>query len=158
MAGAPKPKRPRQSSALITEKRQTLANAILEGASLSEASRIADMHPATANTALRSDDVKQYLAKARQEIEEISTLRRCDVLNLLVEAIDMARSQGDPANMIGGAREIAKMMGYYAPETRRIELTGDSLALQRHIQDMTDADLIDLASRRARVIEGEVVT
>jgi hypothetical protein len=150
-------RRPRATKAEATAKRHVLADAILEGASLSEAARIADMHPSSADNALRTDDVRHYLAQARAEIEEISTIRRVDVLNIIIEAIDMSRNLSDPANMINGADKLAKILGYYAPETRRIELTGDSLALQQRIQDMTDADLIELAARRARVIEGEVV-
>jgi hypothetical protein len=148
----PKPKpvvskrKPRATKGEITEKRQLLADAILEGATLSEAARVADMHPNSANTALRNDDVKHYLAQARAEIESLSTLRRCDVLNLFVEAIDMARNLADPASMINGADKIAKMLGYYAPETRRIELSGDALVLHRRIRDMTDEDLVELAA------------
>ena len=146
-----------EGGVIITEKRRIMADAILTGATLSEAARMADMHPSSAGVALRDDDVKAYLAKAREEVEELSTLKRIDVLNLFVEAIDMARTLADPANMINGADKIAKMMGYYAPETRRIEISDDAKVLSNQLRNMSDADLIELAARRAKVIEGEVV-
>jgi hypothetical protein len=58
--------------------------------------------------------------------------------------------------MINGADKVAKMLGYYAPETRRIDLSGDALVLHQRIRDMRDEDLVELASQRARVIDAEV--
>ena len=53
------------------------------------------------------------------------------------------------------------MMGYYAPETKRIELTGDSAVLSNKIRSMSDADLLEMAARKraseAKIIDGEVV-
>ena len=157
-------KKEREESVVLAEinpKRKIMADAILEGATPSEAARLADMHPASASTVLKSEDIKGYLAKAREEIEEISTIKRIDVLNIFLEAIDMARTLADPAQMINGADKIAKMMGYYAPETKRIELTGDSAVLSSKIRSMSDADLLEMAARKraseAKIIDGEVV-
>ena len=151
----------RNDVAEINPKRKIMADAILEGATLSEAARMADIHPASANTVMKNDDIKGYLQQAREEIEDISTMKRCQVLNLFIEAIDMARTLADPAQMINGADKIAKMMGYYAPETKRIELTGDTQALSHKLRTMSDQDLLEIVSRRradtALVVEGEVV-
>ena len=151
----------REPSVVISPKRKIMADAILEGATPSEAARLADMHPASADKALRNDDIKSYLAKAREEIEEISTMKRCDVLNLFIEAIDMARTLADPSQMINGADKIAKMMGYYAPETKRIELTGNAQVLSNKLRTMSDQDLLEMVAKRrgdeAIVVEGEVV-
>ena len=82
-------------------------------------------------------------------------------MNLFIEAIDMARTLADPAQMINGADKIAKMMGYYAPETKRIELTGDTAVLGNRLRNMSDQDLLEMVSRKraneAKVIEGTVV-
>ena len=159
---AKKSSTPKRESSVVmthdasTKRRRALADAILEGASLSEAARIADMHPSHANTALKCDDVKTYLARARREIEEVSTLRRIDVLNLFVEAIDMARTLADPANMINGADKVAKMLGYYAPETKRLELSGEAAEFSARLRAMSDRDLLDLITKRSSaLIEGE---
>ena len=78
-------------------------------------------------------------------------------MNLFLEAIDMARTMADPANMINGADKIAKMLGYYAPETKRLELTMDQNLLQNKLRSLSDDELADLASSRATVVDGEVV-
>lgn len=151
----------RNDIAEINPKRKIMADAILEGATLSEAARVADIHPSHANTVMKNDDIKGYLQQAREEIEDISTMKRCQVLNLFIEAIDMARTLADPAQMINGADKIAKMMGYYAPETKRIELTGDTAVLGNRLRNMSDQDLLEMVSRKraneAKVIEGTVV-
>ena len=151
----------RPEVAEINPKRKIMADVILEGGTLAEAARAADIHPSKASTVMKSDDVKGYLKQAREEIEDISTMRRCDVLNLFIEAIDMARTLADPGNMINGADKVAKMMGYYAPETKRIELTGDTRALSHKLRTMSDQDLMEIVSRRradaAVVVDGEVI-
>ncbi len=97
------------------------------------------------------------IEEARREISNITTLKRIDVMNLFLEAIDMARTMADPANMINGADRIAKMLGYYAPETKRLELTMDQNLLQNKLRSLSDDELADLASSRATVVDGEVV-
>lgn len=141
----------------IKAKHETFANAIMEGANKSDAARIAGYHPGNASQVMRQEDVQLHLAKAREEITNATTIKRLDVLNIFLEAIDMARTLADPANMINGADKIAKMMDYYAPETKRIELTMDQSVLHSKLRQLSDAELMDLAAGKARVIEGEVL-
>ena len=141
----------------VRAKQEAFANAILEGASDSDAARAAGYHPATAKNVMRQEDVQLHLANARQEIADTTTIRRLDVLNVFLDAIEMARTLADPANMINGADKVAKMMGYYAPETKRIELSMDQKVLDSKLKQLTDAELMELAAGRARVVEGEVL-
>lgn len=151
-----KPKKSRRSSA-VNPQHEAFANALLQGASDSEAARVAGYNPGNAFRVMRQETVQQILAESRAEIEELTTLKRLDVLNMFLEAIDMARVLADPGQMINGADKIAKMMGYYAPETKRIELTTDQGVLQSKFQQMTDQELLEIAAGRARVIDGEVL-
>lgn len=105
---------------------------------------------------MRNEEVQTYLAEARAEIKDLTTIKRLDVLNGFMEAIDMARTLADPANMINGYDKIAKVMGFYAPETKRIEITGDAAVLHSKFKQLTDAELLEIAAGRSRVIEGEV--
>jgi phage terminase small subunit len=151
-------KAPRQPSVVIDEKRKVVADAILEGHSTSEALRAGGYHPGNAANVMRQEDVQQYLADARSEIQDITTIRRLDVLNILIEAIDMARTLADPAQMINGAKEVGKMMGFYEPETLKLELGGTtSAAMASKFKQLTDEELYEIASRRAKTIEGEVL-
>lgn len=141
----------------ISEQHEAFANAIIEGASESDAARAAGYHPSAAQRVMRQEDVQLHLAAAREEITDTTTIRRLDVLNVFLDAIEMARTLADPANMINGADKVAKMMGYYAPETKRIELSMDQKVLDSKLKQLSDAELMELAAGKARVIEGEVL-
>lgn len=152
---AAKPKKPRDPSVVL--KQTAFADAVLEGKSASEAARIAGYHPSNASQKMREEEIQDMLAKAREELTNVSSLKRIDVLNMFVEAIDMARTMADPGNMINGADKIAKMMGYYAPETLKLDMTTNQSALQSKLKQLSDADLLEMASGRMKVIEGEVI-
>ena len=141
----------------IQQQRKVFADCILEGMSQTEASRIAGYHPTSASNVMRGEDVQLYLAEARGEIQDLTTIKRLDVLNIFMEAIDMARTLADPAQMINGADKVAKMMGYYAPETLKLEVENNSKALTNKFRQLSDAELYEIAAGRAKVIEGEVL-
>lgn len=151
------PKQPRKSSIVIEDQHKLFADMLSEGKSKAEAARVAGYNPSNVDTVMRQEEVQAYLQEARQEIEDVSTLRRVDVLNLFLEAIDMARIQGDPSQMINGADKVAKMMGYYAPETLKLEVEQNSKSLQHKFRQLSDAELYEIAAGKAKVIEGEVL-
>ena len=65
-----------------------------------------------------------------------------------MEAINLARLGADPGTMVKGWTEIGKMLGHYAPEVKRVEITDNQKRLQSKFTAMTDAELL-------QVIEGE---
>ncbi len=46
--------------------------------------------------------------------------------------------------MIAGWSEIAKMLGYYAPERKQVQLSVDARAQRNELARMTDAELAQL--------------
>jgi hypothetical protein len=157
MPKASTPKPPRQPSVVIEEKRKVFADVLLESGNKSAAARAAGYHPSNVDNVMRGEDVQQYLAEARASIEDASTLRRVDVLNIFMEAIDMARTLADPAQMINGADKVAKMMGYYAPETLKLEIEQNSKSMQNKFRQLSNAELYEIAAGRAKVVDGEVI-
>jgi hypothetical protein len=53
----------------------------------------------------------------------------------------------DPMGMIAGAREAGKMLGLYAPEEKKVDLTINQQRLRSQFEEMSDEELM-------RVIEG----
>lgn len=156
-ASKPKTKEPRPPSVAIDERRKIVADALLEGYSQADALRAAGYHPANAENVMRQEDVQRYLEEARRELQDITTLKRIDVINILIEAIDMARTMADPAQMINGAKEVGKMLGFYEPERISIEHSGTVTAMAAKFKQLTDEELYEIASKRAKIIEGEVL-
>lgn len=157
---APKP--PRKPSEVISAQHKVFADTLLEGKSQSEAARAAGYHPNNVRQVIREESVQVYLERARAEITDVSTLKRLDVVNIVLEAIDMARTLADPAQMINGADKLAKIMGYYAPETLQVvdkteEMSREKLASK--MRSMSDEELYALVMKRrgesAQVIDVE---
>ena len=141
----------------VNPRHKKVVDAIMEGATESEAMRAAGYHPSHGTNVMRKEEVRDMLAEARAEVEDLTTIKRLDVLNIFMEAIDMARTLADPGQMINGADKVAKMMGYYAPEKRLVELSVGQNVLQAKFQQMTDEELLEIAAGRAKVVDGEVL-
>ena len=157
MPKASKPKEPREPSVVVNEKQKVFADLILEGKSKSVAARAAGYHPSNVDNVMRQEEVQHYLDEARKELTDLATIKRVDVLNIFMEAIDMARTLADPSQMINGADKVAKMMGYYAPETLKLEVEQNSKSLANKFRQLSDAELYEIAANRAKVVDGEVV-
>ena len=101
---------------------------------------------------LRNVSVQEVL-QARQSADAARlSLRREDVLAALLEAVDQARLQRNPMAMVSGLREIGKMLGFYAVETKRVELTTEQCATQRSMEAMSDAELAAVINGRASAV------
>lgn len=69
---------------------------------------------------------------------------RENVLMGFLEAVEIAREQKNPAGMIAGFREIAKLQGYYAPAAVKVDLDVAAVAERSRLEAMTDAELLAL--------------
>lgn len=145
----------RRKSSVLTEKQSIYVDNIMEGKSKSEAARAAGSLPTSSTAIERSQAVQEALKAARSELEDISTIRRIDVLEGIMEAIDMGRTLAEPSTMIAGWKEIAKIMGYYAPETKRIELSTDQANVQKKLEMMSDQELLEMLQKRSMLIDIE---
>lgn len=90
----------------------------------------------------------QKALRARQSADATRlSLSREDALQGLLGAIATAREKGDAAAMISGCVAVSRMMGYQAPERRRVEVapatTSDTM---RRFEAMSDEELAMLAA------------
>ncbi len=97
-----------------------------------------------ASRTLRIATVSAALQAAQAVDATRLSISREDVLNWLRCAFQTARENGDPAAMVSAAREIGKMLGFYAPEVRKVTLSAEQRAVERHYATMTDAQLLEL--------------
>lgn len=154
---SPKKEKGDRIPSAVNPRHEKVVQAVMEGASESDALRAAGYHPSNAHNVMRHEVVQDMLAQARSEITDLTTIKRLDVLKIFLEAIDMSRMLADPGQMINGADKIAKMMGYYAPEVKEVIHHDGTQRLQAKFKQMTDEELIEIAAGNAKVIEGEVV-
>lgn len=100
----------------------------------------------------KSDGVKQELARIRAETAANCGITKEDVVKMLVDAAAAARLMSDPSGLVAAARELGKMLGFYAPEKpQKSSINKDEL--KKALEEMGDEELLRIAN--ARVIDGE---
>ena len=117
---------------------------LLTGCSATVAATRAGFSPRSARqiaVRLMSKASIQAEIQARRSLDsQRLQIDREGVIAGLLEAISMARAQGNPAAMISGLREIGRMLGFYEPERRQVELAVRDG--QGPMERMTDAELM----------------
>ena len=141
---------PRPRSA-VTEKQAKFVEAKLHGLSDNAAAQAAGLANGT-NTS-RSPTIKEQLTAARRWLTDTTQIKRLDVIEGVIDGIEIARMQGDAGNVIKGWTEVGKILGHYAPEVRKIELSLGQSQLRAKFEALSDADLLAIAE--GRVINGE---
>ena len=111
-----------------------------------EAARLAGYSPRSARVigpeTLSNPAVKQALA-ARQRIYQAELgVSRGEVVSGLLSAIQMGREQGQPAVIISGFVQIAKLCGFYEPEKVDLTLSADGKRLSAKFAAMSDDELL----------------
>ena len=64
----------------------------------------------------------------------------------LLEAVAYARTQMNPMAMIRGFAEIGKMLGLYAPEVKRVEVSADGQVEMDRLARLSDAELLKMVA------------
>lgn len=100
-----------------------------------------------------STTVQEKLAEIRKEAATNAKVTKDDVVQWLMDAAEMAKVMADPQGLVAAARELGKMLGFYAPEVKKVTHGLDKNSLRAVLDEMTDEDLIRLAN--AKAIEGE---
>jgi len=88
-------------------------------------------------------------AYRQQVFREELRVTKDDVVAGLLGAIKLAREQQNPAAMIGGLVQIAKLCGLYEPEISRIEVSGDVKRLEAKFAAMSDEELLAIVAGRS---------
>lgn len=142
----------RPKSIVLTERQDVFVDAMLKTGDRYEAARQAGYVDKDGRTqpsvAEKQKNIQLALREARDELSSAAQISRADVIDGVLEAINMARLAADPATMVKGWTEIGKILGHYAPEVKKIEVTDNQKRLQSKFTAMTDEELL-------RVIEGQ---
>ncbi len=95
---------------------------------------------------LAKPEVAEAVRQGEARVAQEAAITRGRVLAGLREAIELARERQDPGAMIRGWATIGRMAGFYAPETRRVELNA-GYVLRAQYEVMTDDELLSLAAQ-----------
>lgn len=141
----------------LTEQQRMFVDQIIKGSSPVVAARVAGYnHPDRQGYEIvKGKKVSQAIAYLHKQHEKAADMDRRKVMDGFKEAIDMARLQADAGNMISGWREIAKLCGYYAPETKKIDINISAKRVIDKLETLSDSDLLDMIEDSQNIIEGE---
>lgn len=96
---------------------------------------------------VRMPNVLAYKATFEQKYEAAAQMNRKKVMDMHMEAFEMAKLMSEPASMVSAAREIGKMCGYYAPVEVKVKVDHAGEIVANQLNSMTDADLLLLVSQ-----------
>ncbi len=144
----------KRKPSVLTEQQEEYVEGVLDGKAKSHAALDAGYsHGSQSHRLDRNELVQTALAERREELSSATQITRAGVLNGILDAIEMARVIADPMAMLAGYRDISKMMGYNAPEVKKVEISDTSNALARKIKSMSDEDLLDVIEGEARLVD-----
>jgi len=130
----------------LTAKQQRFISEYLIDGNGARAARSAGYSENTARQIATENLSKPYIQAAiavkQQETAVKLELRKEHVLLAHMEAINLARAQGQPMGMISGARELGKLMGFYSSEAVEVSMKKNGASLQARYESMTDAELM----------------
>ncbi len=90
----------------------------------------------TACRTLAIPNVREAIAARQGADAKRLDIARQDVLKGLLEAVEQAKEQGNPAAMIAGWREVGRMLGFYEPERTYVKHAGSQA-----LNSMSDTEL-----------------
>jgi phage terminase small subunit len=100
---------------------------------------------------LTKPDIQAELQARGAALARELEITREGVVRGLLDAFEMARSDRQPSIMVSSMAAIAKLLGFYAVETKRIELTAGQDAMRAEYSRMSDEQLLAVIAQGAAV-------
>ena len=93
---------------------------------------------------LTKPDIQAELQARGAALARELEITREGVVRGFLDAFEMARADRRPGVMVSSMAAVAKLLGLYAVETKRVELTAGQGAVQANFAAMSDAQLLAL--------------
>ena len=101
----------------------------------------------TACRMLKDPVVQAAVAERQALVAEELEITREKVMRGLLEAVEIARLQADPAALVKAWSELARMCGYYAPVKQQLDVSVSAKRMVEHFEVMSDAELLKLVEQ-----------
>lgn len=136
----------------LTLKQELFVNEYLIDGNGARAARSAGCSEKTARQIATESLTKSYIqaaiAEKQQETAVKLELRKEHAILALLEAMNLAREQLQPAGMISACREIGRMMGFYNSDVVEVTMGTNGASLKARYEAMSDAELMAVISAR----------
>ena len=108
-----------------------------------------------ANENLTKPDIQDVLQARQAVMAKELQITRQGVIRGLLDAVEMGRYQQNPAAMVGALREVAKILGFFAPEVKRVELSVPQSGVYQDFASWSDAQLLDAIAAGSAVASAQ---
>jgi hypothetical protein len=141
----------------LTERQRLFVDGIMRGMNQMTAARAAGYATpqVDGSRVMHSPQVQAALKHLHKKYEKASQMSRKKVMDGLLEAIEMAKIQSEPAVMVSGWREIGRMCGYYAAEKKIVDVNITAKRAVDALETMSDDELLEMIEKDEEVLEGE---
>lgn len=107
---------------------------------------------------VRMPNVLKLKAEYEAKYEAEAQMSRKKVMDGFLEAIEMAKLMAEPASMISGWREIAKMCGYMAPIEHKVKMDVSGNVTMQTLTAMSDAELLEMIEKGPQNASAQLLT
>jgi len=94
-------------------------------------------------------DILNALNEHKLRLVSDFRIKREDVLAGFLVTVQRASDQDNPAAMISGWWEVAKLLGFNEPDRISVQLTDDQQRLRQKLEQWSDQELLEIASCNA---------
>jgi phage terminase small subunit len=147
-----------QGDKAVSPKEECVLNHIISGLSRSAAVQAAGYNFKNPSkgcaSILHRPAVRARFAELQTQAADRAQISQDDIIEGFKAAINDAQMTSDPQAQIAGWREIAKVLGFYAPKLTKIEVSKTEARARKELSAMTEKELIEMAGSDD-VIEGE---
>lgn len=129
----------------LTSQQLAFAQAWASGESVSSAAlRAGYSQDSIGYRLIRMPNVRRAYDAEKRKYEEACQMTRKKVMDMHLEAFEMAKLMAEPASMVSAAREIGRMCGYYEPVKHTVDVNVKGEVAVRQLNAMSDSDLLKL--------------
>lgn len=128
----------------LTEKQKLYALARARGESVPNAMAAAGYNEQV-SYGYRMDkmpNVQRLIQQEQALYAEAAQIDRKKVIDMQLEAYEMAKTMAEPATMVAAAREIGKICGLYEPRKVEVSINGSVQHEIHRMESMSDAELL----------------
>ena len=143
----------------LTEKQKLFTKEWAEGNSIPAALARAGYSVSDNSLGYRMAKMPNVLAlkaKYQAEFEAASQMTKKKVMDMHMEAFEMAKLMSEPASMVSAAREVGKLCGYYEAQKVQVDITLNGNTTLDRMNRLSDAELLRFieAGQSALAVEG----
>lgn len=125
----------------LTDMQRKFIRLVSEGESVATAMHRAGYNdqPSYGYRILKMPNAQALLQQYQREYAQASQMTKKKVMDMHLEAYEMAKLMAEPATMVSAAREIGKMCGFYEPTKINVNFSGGGA--QRQLESASTEEL-----------------